>query len=117
MNNIIQCTEKDLDVLYDDWSLTFTGATIDDANLNWLKNWLKKHNCEMLREDFYVVTGELMNRKYHLTGTNVYPDNYNILCIKLTDLSNVNAIAISRFDIKGRWFTDVVDNIVRHENE
>ncbi len=54
-----------------------------------------------------------MNKVYHLTGDNAYKDSLNILCIKLSDLSNVAAIVIPRFEIGGRWYDDVVNNNAR----
>jgi hypothetical protein len=110
MRNIIECTEKDLDMLYDDWALTFEGTTIDNENLDYLVDFLKQHDCEMLKDDFYVISGRLMNSHYHLTGDNAYPDSLIILSIKLSDLSNVESIALPRFEIGGRWFTDIVNN-------
>ena len=113
--NIIDCKESDLKDLYDGSALTFEGTSIDDSNLEWLVNWLKEHDCEMRQPDFYVVKGRLMNEVYHLTGNNVYNDSLNILCIKLSDLTNVAAITIPRFELGGRWFDDVVDNNARRE--
>ena len=114
--NIIDCKESDLKDLYDGSALTFEGISIDDSNLEWLVNWLKEHDCEMKQPDFYVIKGKLMNKVYHLTGDNAYKDSLNILCIKLSDLSNVAAIVIPRFEIEGRWFDDVVDDNARRES-
>ena len=114
--NVIDCKESDLKDLYDGSALTFLGAFIDDDYLEGLVNLLKKHDCEMKQPDFYVVKGRLMNEVYHLTGDNAYKDSLNILCIKLSDLSNVAAIIIPRFEIHGRWFDDVVDGNARRES-
>ena len=114
--NIIDCKESDLKDLYDGDALTFEGTSIDDDNLEWLVNWLKEHDCEMKQPDFYVIKGKLMNKVYHLTGDNAYKDSLNILCIKLSDLSNVAAIVIPRFEIEGRWYNDVVNNNARRES-
>lgn len=113
--NIIECNEDQLDEFYDKWALTFEGTTVDNDNLEWLKNWFNSYGCTMLKEDFYVIKGKMMNHKYHLTGNNAYPDNINILVIKLEDLSNVEAIAVPRFEISGRWFTDIVEGNKSYE--
>lgn len=114
--NIIEVKDTDLlDEFYNKWSLTFEGTTIDEANLNWLINWFKEHNCNMIKEDFYVVSGKMMNDYYHLTGDNRYPDNLNILVIKLEDLENPDGIYIPRFEIEGRFFNDICDNNARRE--
>ena len=112
--NIIEVKDTSLlDEFYDKWSLTFEGTTIDEANLNWLINWFKEYNCTMIKEDFYVVSGKMMNDYYHLTGDNRYADNLNILVIKLEDLDNPDGIYRPRFEIGGRFFTDIIDNILR----
>lgn len=113
--NIIHCKESDLQELYNDSALTFEGTTLDDDNLQWLVDWFNEHNCQMKRNDFYVVSGRLMNNAYHLTGSNAYPNSLNILCIKLSDLTEPNNIVMARFEIGGRWFDDVVDNNARRE--
>ena len=114
--NIIEVNDtKLLDEFYEKWSLTFEGTTIDDSNLNWLINWFKEHNCNMIKENFYVIKGRMMNDYYHLTGDNAYPDNINILVIKLEDLDNPDDIYRPRFEIGGRFFNDVCDNNARRE--
>lgn len=108
--NVINCTEEDLEVLYKGSALTFEGTTTDEENLDWLVNWLDKHGTTMETKDFYVVSGKLMNSHYGLRGTVAYPDDLNILCIKLKDLTPYTNIVVPRFEIGGRWFDDVVDN-------
>jgi hypothetical protein len=109
--NIIEVNDpKQLDEFYEKWSLTFEGTTTDDENLKWLKKWFEEHNCKMLKEDFYIISGRLMNETYHLTGSNAYQDNLTILVIKLEDLETPDNIYVPRFEIGGRFFTDVVDN-------
>ena len=109
--------KKNHDEFYEKWSLTFEGTTIDDSNLNWLINWFKEHNCNMIKEDFYVIKGRMMNDYYHLTGDNAYPDNINILVIKLEDLENPDGIYRPRFEIGGRFFNDICDNNARRERQ
>ena len=113
--NIINCEDQDIDVLYDKWALAFEGTTVDESNLKWLINWFEEHNCKMVKENFYVVTGRQMNEKYHLTESNAYPNSLNILCVKQEDLSSIDGIIIPRFDIGGRWFNDIVDNNLARE--
>lgn len=108
--NIIRAKESDLKELYDDSAFTIEGLCADDDNLGQLKQWFEQHNCRMINEDFYVISGKLMNSAYHLTGSNAYKDELTIVSVKLSDLSNANAIVMPRFEIGGRWFDDVVDN-------
>lgn len=114
--NVIEVKDpKMLDQFYEDWSLTFEGAVPSDENLAAIKKWLENHRCPLLKEDFYVIEGHLMNEYYHLTGTNAYEHNLPIVVILLTDLSKPENIFMDRFEIGGRWFTDIVDNNARRE--
>ena len=114
--NIIENkTKKELDELYEDNSLTFEGTQIEESNLDFLVKWLKEHDCIMRTNDFYIVKGHTMNEIYNLTDDNCYPDTCNILCVKLSDLSNISSICLARFELQGRWFNDIVDNNSRRE--
>ena len=116
--NIIKVTTKaQLDELYKDWSLTIEGLSPDEKNLKELLDWVRELT-PLKREDVYTIEGAVMNREYHLTGTNAYPDtDCTLVCVKLADMERPNAVIIPRFHIGGRWFTDVVDNNVRREEE
>ena len=59
-------------------------------------------------EDYIMV-------EINLKGSNAYKDELTIVSVKLSDLSNVNAIVIPRFEIGGRWFDDIVDNNARRQ--
>lgn len=113
---VIHCSDADIDFMYDNWALCFEGMAEHPENMKGCAHWLKMHGCEMLKPDFYFITGKQMNEKYGLTGTNAYQDDFHICCIKQQDLSNPPAIYLPRFEVGGRWFTDVVDNNARREN-
>jgi len=115
MNAIKVTTKAQLDALYDDWSLTVEGLDPAEKNLKELLDWVKEFT-PLKREDVYVIAGAVMNREYGLTGTNAYPDeNCTLVCVKLADMERPNAVAVPRFQIGGRWFTDIVDNNARRE--
>ena len=111
--NIIRAKESDLKDLYDGSAFTIVGLCADDDNLGQLKQWFEQHDCRMINDDFYIISGKLMNSVYHLKGSNAYKDELTIVSVKLSDLSNYNAIIMARFDIGGRWFDDIVDNNAR----
>lgn len=114
--NIIEVTDTNLlDEFYEKWSLTFEGTTVDEENFKWLINWFEKYDCKMLKEDFYVIKGKLMDDYYGLTDENAYPYDCNIVVIKLEDLSNPEKIYVPRFEIGGRFYNDVIDNNLRRE--
>lgn len=62
---------------------------------------------------FYYCTGGDLNKYYHLTGDNQYPNDLGIFFI---DWSNFNReFDASSHKGKFRWFSDVVDNNARRE--
>ena len=117
MNIIKVTTRAQLDELHKDWSLTIEGLSPDEANLKEFLDWVKELT-PLKREDVYTIEGRVMNREYGLTGTNAYPETgCTIVCIKLADMERPNAVTRPRFQIGGRWFTDIVDNNARREEE
>ena len=105
---------KMFDEFYEDWSLTFLGVIEKEVPL--YQNFINE-NGGLNDEDYYIASGKQMNDYYNLTGDNRYPDDLTILIIKQKSIGNIGKIAIPRFQIGGRWFTDVVDNNARRENE
>ena len=115
MNKVYVTTKKELNALYNESALTFEGMDIGDKNLSDILGWLKANDAITIEEPvFHITKGELMNKVYRLTGNNRYPDDLNILSI-----TNINQakIAISRFQVGGRWFDDIVDNNRMREEE
>lgn len=116
MNIINVSTKEQLDALYKQSALTWDGLSIDEENLNAVKEWLNEHNAilEGTEPTFHIITGELMNSTYGLTDSNAYPEDLPI--VSVTDINQVN-IMIARFEVDGRWFDDIVDNNARREFE
>ncbi len=109
MKTIIVNDRKTLDELYENSAFTMPGFALDEENLQKLLGWIKSLTT-VKNETFYIVSGSLMNMAYGLTGMNAYPEtNCTLVCMKLSDMENPDAIAIPRFQIGGRWFDDVVD--------
>lgn len=112
---IIRTTNvEELNALYNNSALTWEGLSLEEDNLDALKGWLNQYTS-LINERIYVTTGKLMNDTYNLTGSNAYPNDLNIVSIMLDDIENPSAIFISRFDVGGRWFDDIVDNNARRE--
>ena len=103
-------TEK-LEEFYDDWSLTFTGIIEEEAGL--YLDFLRQFTD--VKDRCYIVKGKLMNEYYNLHGDNRYDDDLTFLVIKSEDIAEVAKIALPRFQIGGRWFTDIVDNNASRE--
>ena len=93
-------TKEQLDFLYDNWAMTWEGLAEES-----FEEALEECGGENAKG--YLIKGKNMNKHYHLTGTNAYPDDLNIFAI---------------YPFKGlammygaRWFTDIVDNNARTE--
>ena len=117
MNVVKVTTKKQLDELYKDWALTIEGLAPNEKNLKELLDWVRELT-PLKREDVYTIEGSVMNRVYHLTGTNAYPEkDCTLVCIKLSDMENHRAVIYPRYQIGGRWFLDIVNNNARREEE
>lgn len=114
--NKIRCTESDLKDLYNGSAFTMVGFNSDDDNLEALRKWFEEYDAQMVSDDFYIISGKLMNDVYKLTGDNAYPDDLTLVSIKLEDIRNANKVFIARFEIGARWFDDIVDSNSRHQN-
>lgn len=114
----INSTEKDLEDLYNDNSLTIEGLREDSIH-DFVDDFEFLMREEISCLDVYVTKGALMNRTYGLTGTNAYPDDLSIVSIKLENFREgaLGHVAMKRFSCGGRWFNDIVDNNARRERE
>lgn len=114
----IEVTTKDkLDELYSSSALTFIGVSAEEESINGLIDWLKEHSEISEPLPVHIISGKIMNDNYGLTGTNAYKEDLTLISIKLENIKNVNAIAIPRLGVGGRWFDDIVDNNAMKEKE
>lgn len=106
-------TVDELDELYDDSALTLMGLKTSDDSLGEYVEWINENSEGFKGEpEFWVITGEMMNRTYHPDRfEDFYPNDLHIVCVKLNDLFGLGKLALKRFDIGARWFDDVVDNL------
>ena len=116
MNIINVSTKEQLNALYNQSALTWEGLTSDEENLNAVKEWLNVHGAilEGKEPTFHIITGDLMNVIYELTGSNAYAEDLTI--VSVTDINQM-AIIIPRFEVGGRWFDDIVDNNAMREGK
>lgn len=107
-----------LDFLYGEDALTIEGFKADDENLIELIKWLKEKGAKPQDNlNIFVIKGGFMNDSYGLTGDNRYPNDLTIVSIPLSELRHFQATILARFEIGGRWFSDVVANNARREEE
>ena len=111
---IIKATMNTINELYNDSALTIEGLSSDSIPdfVNHIDKLTKLHTKRA-----YVTSGKQMNTFCSCTGSNRYPDDLNIVSIKLSDMANYENVIISRFSFGGRWFDDIVDNNKRRELE
>ena len=106
----------ELNNLYNQSALTWEGMSSDEENLQAITDWLREHGAIGYNANpiFHIITGELMNAVYELTGSNAYPNDCTI--VSVTGIDQMK-IVIPRFEVGGRWFDDIVDNNARREEE
>jgi hypothetical protein len=109
-------TKEQLDALYNQSALTWEGLDTSEENLNAVKEWLSENKAiiEGTEPTFHITTGRLMNKYYGLTGDNAYHNDLNL--VSVTDI-NQGPITLSRFEVGGRWFDDIVDNNIRRQGD
>lgn len=95
-------------------AFTIEGLETSNDSLGGLRDWINTYTL-LKNERFHVISGCDMNQWYKLSGDNAYPDNLDIVCIKLEDIEDVSKIVMPRFAIGGRWLDDVIDNNLRRE--
>lgn len=122
MNNSIYekievTTKEKLNELYKSSALTLTGVVADDENLNKIVEWIKRYSEVSKPLPIHIIKGKVMNKNYRLTGDNAYKDDLILVSIKTEDIKQVSQVAIPRFEIDGRWFSDIVDNNAVAEKE
>ena len=110
-------TKEQLDELYNCSASTFEGVWTDNKSIKGIIDWIKQYSEISNPLPIHIITGKVMNEEYHLTGKNKYPNEYTIVSIKLDYIKNVPSIATKRFEVRGRWFDDIVDNNKRREEE
>ena len=116
MKKITVQTKAQLDELEKESALTWEGLTTDEESLTQLFDWIKGYT-PMKQEVAYVITGATVNLACWLTAGNPNRDDPHTLSVKLSDIENVDAIVIPRFQVGGRWFDDIVANNRRREEE
>lgn len=103
----------EFDRFYDEWSLTFLGVARESekdlAELLLPFRQDASRPVEMVR-----FSGAQMNRHYGLTGDNRYQDTLTCYAVETANI-DAGRVAIPRFAVGGRWFTDIVDNKRRRE--
>ena len=116
MDKITVSTKTQLDELEKGSALTFVGCVNTDEEIQCYFDWIRG-KATLKRERMYIISGRVMNEAYELTGDNALQDDLVIFCVKQEDIGHPAAIITKRFEINGRWFDDLVRNLVEAQQE
>lgn len=75
---------------------------------------LKKEGIGTIRH-WIEFTGADMNSVYGLTGDNAYQPDLQFLAFRLEEDMNIPILSILKLALRDRWFNDIVDNNLRHQ--
>lgn len=105
-------SKEDIEILKKDWAVTIEGIAKENFEdfLDWADRFAK-----LKKRELHLTPGRVMNEAYGLTGNNRYPENLNIVSIKLEDMENPNALAIPKMMVGARWMYDIVENNLARE--
>ncbi len=117
INKIEVKTKDELDELYNGSAFTLEGFDTSKENIQKLIEWFNNYGGIREPLSIFITKGSVMNKEYGLTDRNAYPDDLNIASIKLEDIKEVSRVAIPRFAIGTRWFSDIVDNNKVSQNQ
>ena len=99
--------------LYSTWAATILGLVQSDVEV--LEFFVKEHGGLTADAEIVHFTGKDMNELFALVE-DPYPEDLNCYAISGKHIVNVNALALPMRELGMRWFTDIVDNNARHEN-
>jgi len=109
---IINTDSNTLKELVDGSALTIEGLA--ESSIDDFLDWVEETAGLKVRRA-YVTKGSLANGEWGLTGGNAYPDDLNIVSVKLDDMTDWNKVVLPRMQVGGRWLDDIYDNNVRRE--
>lgn len=111
MNYKVKTTENksQLDKLYNCSALTIEGLT--ESSINDFAEHLDKLGCTV--KEMWITSGKMMNESYSLIDGNTYPDDLTIV----SATGDMVPAMVERFYFGGRWFDDIVDNLLAHQQD
>ena len=91
---------------------------MDMASIQYFVNWISDLAGTVNDEvEVYLIKGEMLNKAWSLTGDNRYPDDLNIVAVSFDEIDKPGKLAIPRFSVDARWWSDVLSNNLRREKE
>ena len=91
---------------------------LEDNSIQFFVNWVSdlagtQNNVVIV----YKIKGAMLNEAWSLTGDNRYPDDLNIVAISFDQIAFPGKLAIPRFNVGARWWSDILENNLRREQE
>lgn len=116
-NHIYVYTKEIIDELYKDNAFTVIGLALeseydeDYIGENELVKWINetaevKFNNDIL--DLYILRGSTVNELYGLKNPYVYPNDFNIVCVKRKDINNYETLTNRKYKIGAKWFQEFI---------
>lgn len=91
---------------------------MDMASIQYFVNWISDLAGTVNDEvEVYLIKGEMLNKAWSLTGDNRYPDDLNIVAVSFDEIDKPGRLAIPRFSVDARWWSDILSNNLRREEE
>ena len=111
-------SKADLDELYQKSQSTIIGAGGDLKEwIDGISDWMKENDLGEMK-GITTYKGADVNAAYGLKGNNRFPDDVTFLSWTNDGIKNIGKYAVQRFGLGIRWFDDIIDNSVDHnENE
>lgn len=106
----------DLEYLNENDAIVIEGITED--TIGDFVDWV--NHIATLKNDtttVYKISGGLLDMVWGLTGDNRYDEDLNIVAIPFSEIESPELLAIPRFAVCARWWSDVRDNNLRREEE
>lgn len=94
------------------YTIVGAGGDINDWKRQ-IQSMLNLNNIGHVRK-WIAFTGDEMNKHYHLTDDNAYPDDLHFLAFSPEGL-NIGKLAAFRMQMRDRWFDDIVANDLNRE--
>ena len=101
-----------LDEFYNKSAFTFEGLEVNKPDMEKLMDFLRERDYNPKENvAWYWFSGDVMNNKYGLTGSNAYSPELTFVVIP--DYYN----PLVKLQLGARWFDDIVDNNARRQLE
>lgn len=110
MNKITVTTKQEIEALANQSALTMEGVMLEELDTAYaevLSKYTDISNCTA-----HIISGALMNKSYHLTGSNAYPNDSHIVAFSGIDTT---PLVFARFKYGFRWLDDIIDNNRRRQ--